>query len=111
MKTKCLKLWEKLLDAPITNFHKDLGNSWKTCPVGQRVILEQRNPDDVTNLKPESLVLGYDFSISLSKTNSKRAKELLEIIDNADSLIKNHNSSYIIPSWNNTGLVGQVKVT
>ena len=109
MNKKCLKLWEELLDAPITNFHKELGNSWQTCPVGQRVKFEKRSPDDISNLKPESLVLGYDFSISLSKKNSKRARELLEIIENVESLCNNQNSSYIISSCNNTGLVGQVK--
>ena len=79
-----------------------LGKNWNTCAIGERSKEEEKNLD-LGSLKPEAILLGYDFSISLNKKNSKRAVEILEIIEKIESLHLNQNSTYIIPSCVNTG--------
>jgi hypothetical protein len=58
--------------------HQDLSYNWKTCTLGERIKTEGKDLQNLKDLSPEAIKLGYDFSVALQERNNNLALEIIE---------------------------------
>jgi len=81
-----LKHWRELSKEMLDQKHQDLSDNWKTCAIGERIQLERRVLNDLKDLTPEAIKLGYDFSVAIQEHDNQKAFEILTKIEQLDTI-------------------------
>ncbi|MEM2160021.1 MAG: hypothetical protein QXN55_03600 [Candidatus Nitrosotenuis sp.] len=76
-----LSQWRAMVQEQLTQKHQDLSDNWKTCALGERIRIEGRDLQNLKDLSPEAIKLGYDFSVALQERNNDLALEIIEKIE------------------------------
>ena len=78
--------WRQMIQEQITQKHQDLSDNWKTCALGERIKTEGKDLQNLKDLSPEAIKLGYDFSVALQERNNDLALEIIEKIENLPTI-------------------------
>ena len=57
--------WRKKIQGQLTQEHQELSDNWKMCALGERIKIEGRDLENIKDLSPEAIKLGYDFSVAI----------------------------------------------
>jgi len=76
-----LEHWRKMTQENINQNHQDLSDNWKMRAIGERIRLEGRDLASIKDLSPETIKLGYDFSVSIQERDSQKALEIITQIE------------------------------
>jgi hypothetical protein len=66
----------------LTQKHQDLSDNWKTCALGERIKTDGKDLQNLKDLSPEAIKLGYDFSVALQERNNDFALEIIKKLKN-----------------------------
>lgn len=78
--------WRQMIQEQLTQKHQDLSDNWKTCALGERIKTEGKDLQNLKDLSPEAIKLGYDFSVALQERNNDLALEIIEKIENLPTI-------------------------
>lgn len=78
--------WREMTQQDLTPKHQALSDNWKTCAIGERIMLEGRDLVAIKDLSPEAIKLGYDFSVAMEEKDNQKAIEILTIIENLETI-------------------------
>ena len=84
-----LPQWREIIQHRLCQEHQDLSDNWKTCAIGERIRREGKDLTKIKDLSPEAIRLGYEFSIAMEKRDNQSAIEILEKIENLDTIWRN----------------------
>ena len=73
--------WRQMIQEQLTQKHQELSDNWKTCALGERIRTEGKDLQNLKDLSPEAINLGYDFSVALQERNNDLALEIIEKIE------------------------------
>ena len=86
-----LKNWRNKIQDQLTQEHQELSDNWKMCALGERIKIEGRDLENIKDLSPEAIKLGYDFSVAIQERNNDRALEIIEEIEKLPTIWRNEN--------------------
>ena len=78
--------WRQLLQEQLDQKHQDLSDNWKMCALGERIKIEGKDLEKISDLSPEARLLGYDFSVAIQRRDNDAALEILEKIENLSTI-------------------------
>ena len=73
--------WREKIQGQLTHEHQELSDNWKMCALGERIKIEGRDLDNVKDLSPEAIKLGYDFSVAMQEHSNESALRIIEQIE------------------------------
>ena len=76
-----LTRWRERLQQRINQQHQDLSDNWKMCALGERISIEGRSLQNISELTPEARLLGYDFSVAIQNGDNDTALTIIEKIE------------------------------
>lgn len=86
-----LTQWRQMMQERLTQKHQDLSDNWKTCALGERIKTEGKDLQNLKDLSPEAIKLGYDFSVALQERNNALALEIIEKIEKLPTIWRNES--------------------
>ena len=86
-----LTQWRQMIQEQLTQKHQDLSDNWKTCALGERIKIEGKDLQNLKDLSPEAIKLGYDFSVALQERNNALALEIIEKIEKMPTIWRNES--------------------
>ncbi|WP_245871693.1 hypothetical protein [Candidatus Nitrosotenuis aquarius] len=86
-----LTQWRQMIQEHLTRKHQDLSDNWKTCALGERIKTEGKDLQNLKDLSPEAIKLGYDFSVALQERNNALALEIIEKIEKLSTIWRNES--------------------
>ena len=86
-----LTQWRELVQEQLTQKHQDLSDNWKTCALGERIRIEGKDLQNLKDLSPEAIKLGYDFSVALQERNNDLALEIIAKIERLPTIWRNES--------------------
>lgn len=86
-----LTQWRELVQEQLTQKHQDLSDNWKTCALGERIRIEGKDLQNLKDLSPEAIKLGYDFSVTLQERNNDLALEIIAKIERLPTIWRNES--------------------
>jgi len=81
--------WRKKIQGQLTQEHQELSDNWKMCALGERIKIEGRNLENIKDLSPEAIKLGYDFSVAMQEQNNEDALKIIEQIEKLPTIWRN----------------------
>ena len=87
-----LTQWRKLLQEQLNQKHQELSDNWKMCALGERIKIEGKNLEKISDLTPEARLLGYDFSVAIQRRDNDVALEILEKIEKLSTIWRKKKS-------------------
>ena len=75
--------WRNRVNESLDEKHQNLSDNWLSCALGERMKLEGKFLNNIKDLSPEAIKLGYDFSIAMQERDNVSA---LRIINEIESL-------------------------
>ena len=73
--------WRKKVKEDLSKRNQELSDNWLNCAIGERMRIEGRFLENVKDLTPEAIKLGYDFSIAVDKRDNDEALQIIEKIE------------------------------
>jgi hypothetical protein len=73
--------WRKKVKENLSKQNQELSDNWLNCAIGERMRIEGRFLENVKDLTPEAIKLGYDFSIAVDKRDNDEALQIIEKIE------------------------------
>lgn len=86
-----LTQWRELVQEQLTQKHQNLSDNWKTCALGERIRIEGKDLQNLKDLSPEAIKLGYDFSVALQERNNDLALEIIAKIERLPTIWRNES--------------------
>ena len=84
-----LTQWRAFSQGALSQKHQDLSDNWNTCAIGERVKIEGKSLSSLKDLSPDTIKLGYDFSIAIQERDNQRVVEILTKIEHLPSIWRN----------------------
>jgi hypothetical protein len=84
-----LTQWRQLVQENLAQKHQDLSDNWKNSAIGERIRLEGRDLNSIKELSPETIKLGYDFSVAMQEKNNEKALEIITMIEQLPTIWRN----------------------
>lgn len=78
--------WRERIQQRLEQTHQDLSDNWNTCAVGERIQREGAELKDIKDLSPETIRLGYEFSVAMQNRDNDTALDVLTKIENLDNI-------------------------
>ena len=73
--------WRKKVKENLSKQNQELSDNWLNCAIGERMKIEGRFLENVKDLTPEAIKLGYDFSIAVDERDNDEALQIIEKIE------------------------------
>ena len=73
--------WRKKVKENLSKQKQELSDNWLNCAIGERMRIEGRFLENVKDLTPEAIKLGYDFSIAVDERDNDEALQIIEKIE------------------------------
>ena len=73
--------WRKKVKENLSKQNQELSDNWLNCAIGERMRIEGRFLENVKDLTPEAIKLGYDFSIAVDERDNDQALQIIEKIE------------------------------
>ena len=73
--------WRKKVKENSSKQNQELSDNWLNCAIGERMRIEGRFLENVKDLTPEAIKLGYDFSIAVDERDNDEALQIIEKIE------------------------------
>ena len=73
--------WRKKVKENLSKQNQELSDNWLNCAIGERMRIEGRFLENVKDLSPEAIKLGYDFSIAVDERDNDEALQIIEKIE------------------------------
>ena len=73
--------WRKKVKENSSKQNQELSDNWLNCAIGERMRIEGRFLENVKDLTPEAIKLGYDFSIAMDERDNDEALQIIEKIE------------------------------
>ncbi len=73
--------WRKKVKGNLSKQNQELSDNWLNCAIGERMRIEGRFLENVKDLTPEAIKLGYDFSIAVDERDNDEALQIIEKIE------------------------------
>ena len=73
--------WRKKVKENLSKQNQELSDNWLNCAIGERMRIEGRFLENVKDLTPEAIKLGYDFSIAVDERDNDEALQIIEKIE------------------------------
>ena len=73
--------WRNRIREQLTQEHQELSDNWKQCALCERIKIEGRDLENIKELSPEAIKLGYDFSVAMQERNNEAALQIIEKIE------------------------------
>ena len=73
--------WRKKVKENLSKQNQELSDNWLNCAIGECMRIEGRFLENVKDLTPEAIKLGYDFSIAVDKRDNDEALQIIEKIE------------------------------
>ena len=73
--------WRKKVKENLSKQNQELSDNWLNCAIGERMRIEGRFLENVKDLTPEAIKLGYDFSIAVEERDNDEALQIIEKIE------------------------------
>ena len=73
--------WRKKVKENLSKQNQELSDNWLNCAIGERMKIEGRFLQNVKDLTPEAIKLGYDFSIAVDERDNDEALQIIEKIE------------------------------
>ena len=73
--------WRKKVKENLSKQNQELSDNWLNCAIGERMRIEGRFLENVKDLTPEAIKLGYDFSIAVDERDNDGALQIIEKIE------------------------------
>ena len=73
--------WRKKVKENLSKQNQELSDNWLNCAIGERMRIEGRFLENVKDLTPEAIKLGYDFSIAIDERDNDEALQIIEKIE------------------------------
>ena len=73
--------WRKKVKENLSKSNQELSDNWLNCAIGERMRIEGRFLENVKDLTPEAIKLGYDFSIAVDERDNDEALQIIEKIE------------------------------
>ena len=73
--------WRKKVKEDLSKQNQELSDNWLNCAIGERMRIEGRFLENVKDLTPEAIKLGYDFSIAVDERDNDEALQIIEKIE------------------------------
>ena len=86
-----LKHWRQLVQEQFNQRHQDLSDNWKMCALGERIKIEGKDLENLKDLSPEAIKLGYDFSVAIQEKDNHKALEIIEQIEKLPTIWRDAN--------------------
>lgn len=86
-----LTQWRELGQEQLTQKHQDLSDNWETRALGERIRIEGKDLQNLKDLSPEAIKLGYDFSVALQERNNDLALEIIAKIERLPTIWRNES--------------------
>ena len=86
-----LKNWRNKIQDELTQEHQELSDNWKMCALGERIKIEGRDLENIKDLSPEAIKLGYDFSVAMQERNNEAALRIIEQIEKLPTIWRNES--------------------
>ena len=81
--------WREKIRGQLTEEHQELSDNWKMCALGERIKIEGRDLENIKDLSPEAIKLGYDFSVAMQEQNNEAALNIIEKIEKLHTIWRN----------------------
>ena len=81
--------WREKIRGQLTQEHQELSDNWKMCALGERIKIEGRDLENIKDLSPEAIKLGYDFSVAMQERNNEDALNIIEKIERLPTIWRN----------------------
>ena len=78
--------WRERIQQRLDQSHQDLSDNWKTCAIGERIQREGKDLENIKDLSPEAIRLGYEFSVAMQNRDNQTAVEILTKIENLGTI-------------------------
>lgn len=76
-----LTQWRNRLQEQPNHEHQELSDNWKMRTLGERIRIEGNDLQNIDDLTPEAILLGYDFSVDIQNRDGDTALEIIEKIE------------------------------
>ena len=73
--------WRKKVKENLSKQNQELSDNWLNCAIGERMRIEGRFLENIKDLTPEAIKLGYDFSIAVDERDNDEALQIIEKIE------------------------------
>ena len=73
--------WRKKVKENSSKQNQELSDNWLNCAIGERMRIEGRFLENIKDLTPEAIKLGYDFSIAVDERDNDEALQIIEKIE------------------------------
>ena len=73
--------WRKKVKENLSKQNQELSDNWLNCAICERMRIEGRFLENVKDLTPEAIKLGYDFSIAVDERDNDEALQIIEKIE------------------------------
>ena len=73
--------WRKKVKENSSKQNQELSDNWLNCAIGERMRIEGRFLENIKDLTPEAIKLGYDFSIAMDERDNDEALQIIEKIE------------------------------
>ena len=81
-----LTYWRKKIQECLNETHQELSDNWMRCAIGERMRIEGRFLENVKDLTPEAIKLGYDFSVAMDERDNDEALRIIERIEKLQTI-------------------------
>ena len=61
------------------------------CALGERIKIEGKDLENLKDLSPEAIKLGYDFSVAIQEKDNHKALEIIEQIEKLPTIWRGAN--------------------
>tara|TARA_B100000929_G_C15501465_1_gene417559 strand:- start:492 stop:803 length:312 start_codon:yes stop_codon:yes gene_type:complete len=78
--------WRKKIQECLNETHQELSDNWLRCAIGERMKIEGRFLENVKDLTPEAIKLGYDFSVAMYERDNDEALRIIEKIEKLQTI-------------------------
>ena len=78
--------WRNRVGDNLDKTHQDLSDNWLKCAIGERMKIEGRFLENIKDLTPEAIKLGYDFSVALDERDGDEALRIIEKIESLPTI-------------------------
>ena len=78
--------WRKKVKENLSKQNQELSDNWLNCAIGERMKIEGRFLQNVKDLTPEAIKLGYDFSIAVDERDNDEALQIIEKIERLQTI-------------------------
>ena len=85
--------WRNKIQNGLDETHQELSDSWLRCAIGERMKIEGRILENVKDLSPEAIKLGYDFSVAMDERDHDDALRIIEKIEKLPTIWRNERLS------------------